>query len=303
MGTPEFAIPSLQNLVASRHDVLAVVTQPDRPKGRGQKLTLTPVKQKAWELGLDTLQPESLRDKNFSQSLNALKPDLFVVVAFSILPQEILMIPKLGSINLHPSLLPAYRGAAPIVWAIANGEKKTGLTTFLLNKEVDSGNILLQHDVPIHPEETSGTLQERLSILGADLITETINGIEKKSLNPKPQSDSGASYAPKLSKNDGRIEWMLSAETIHNRVRAFNPYPGAFTIYEDQPLRIHQTSIVKTQYEVPGQIIEAERGGRLIIACGKNSLSLLKLQPAGKKPMTSSAFLNGNSLCVGQILN
>ncbi len=303
MGTPEFAVPTFEHLMASKHDLVAVVTQPDRPRGRGQKLAQTPIKKTASESGFNVLQPESMRDSNFSQTLKSLEPDLMVVVAFSILPRKILRAPRLGSINLHPSLLPAYRGAAPIVWAIANGEKKTGLTTFLLNANVDSGNILLQNEVPISPEETAGQLQTRLSILGADLVIETINRLENKTLDPKPQSDTEVSYAPKLTKNDGRIDWTQSAENIHNRIRAFNPFPGAFTMYESQPLRIHQTSRIETQYDVPGQIMEADPGGQLIVACGQNSLSLLELQPAGKKRMSSSAFLNGNSLSVGQILN
>jgi len=303
MGTPEFAVPTLGHLMASQYDLLAVVTQPDRPKGRGQKLTQTPIKKIASELGINILQPKSLRDSNFSQTLKNLDPDLLIVVAFSILPRKILRIPRLGSINLHPSLLPAYRGAAPIVWAIANGETQTGLTTFLLDSNVDSGKILLQNEVPIYPEETAGQLQARLSILGADLVIETMKRLENETLDPQPQSEAGVSYAPKLTKDDGRIDWTQSAETIHNRIRGFNPFPGAFTMYNNQSLRIHQTLCIETQYDVPGQIIEANPGGQLVVACGQNSLSLLELQPAGKNRMSSNAFLNGNSLSIGQVLH
>ncbi len=302
-GTPEFAVPTLEHIVASRHNLVAVITQPDRPKGRGQKLTQTPIKQIAEKFGYDVLQPDSVRDSSFCRSLENLKPDLLVVVAFSILPRKILRIPTLGSINLHPSLLPAYRGAAPIVWAIANGESITGLTTFLLNANIDSGNILLQNEVPISPEETTGQLEKRLSSLGAKLVIETIDGLEDEKLDPKPQSKTGISYAPKLTKDDGRIDWTQPASTIHNRIRAFNPFPGAYTEHNYERLRIHRSLCVETQYEEPGQIIEATPGGRLLVACGQNSISLLELQPAGKNRMSSSAFLNGNKLEIGQVLN
>ena len=302
-GTPEFAVPTLEHIVASRHNLVAVITQPDRPKGRGQKLTQTPIKQIAEKFGYDVLQPNSVRDSSFCRSLENLKPDLLVVVAFSILPRKILRIPTLGSINLHPSLLPAYRGAAPIVWAIANGESITGLTTFLLNANIDSGNILLQNEVPISPEETTGQLEKRLSSLGAKLVIETIDGLEDEKLDPKPQSKTGISYAPKLTKDDGRIDWTQPASTIHNRIRAFNPFPGAYTEHNYERLRIHRSLCVENQYEEPGQIIEATPGGRLLVACGQNSISLLELQPAGKNRMSSSAFLNGNKLEIGQVLN
>jgi methionyl-tRNA formyltransferase len=302
-GTPEFAVPTLECLDASRHNLVAVITQPDRPKGRGRKLTQTPIKQIAEKFGYDVLQPDSVRDSSFCRSLENLKPDLLVIVAFSILPKKILRIPTLGSINLHPSLLPAYRGAAPIVWAIANGESTTGLTTFLLNANIDSGNILLQNEVPISPEETTGQLEKRLSGLGAKLVIETIDGLEDEKLDPRPQSKTGISYAPKLTKDDGRIDWTQPASTIHNRIRAFNPFPGAYTEHNNERLRIHRSLCIEAQYEEPGQIIEATPGGRLLVACGQNSISLLELQPAGKNRMSSSAFLNGNKLEIGQVLN
>ncbi len=232
MGTPDFAIPSLKAIYQSKYDLIAVVTTPDKERGRGQKVTFTPVKQFAVENNIPVYQPEKLKGNDeFVNQMKELQPDLFVVVAFRILPKEIFEIPKYGSFNLHASLLPKYRGAAPIQWAIIKGETETGLTTFKLAEKVDTGNIYLQVKVPIHPEDNFGTLHDRLSELGADVIMQTISLIESGNYQLLPQDDSLASPAPKITKEICKIDWNKPAEEIHNLVRGLSPYPAAFFIH------------------------------------------------------------------------
>lgn len=298
MGTPNFAVPTLERLAGSHHTVLAAVTNPDRPKGRGRRLAAPPVKEKAQALGIPVIQPESVKDAHLQAALTALAPDLFVVVAFSILPKALLAVPRIGSVNLHPSLLPAYRGAAPIVWAVANGEQETGISTFLLNPRVDAGDILMQRRVAIAPDETAGQLEARLCPLGADMVVETVDGLDNGSLQPLPQNQRGVTRAPKLSKEDGRIDWQQSAISINNRIRGFNPFPGAFTTYGGQPLKIHRAQVVAGA-GTPGQVIQADTRNGLHIACGQGALSIASLQPSGKAPMATSAFLLGNPMAAG----
>ncbi len=298
MGTPHFAVPTLERLATSRHEVLAVVTNPDRPKGRGRKLAAPPVKEKALERGLAILQPESAQDPALHAALADLAPDLFVVVAFSILPKALLAVPRIGSVNLHPSLLPAYRGAAPIVWAVANGESETGISTFLLNPRVDAGDLLIQRRVAIGADETAGELEARLCPLGADMVLETVDGLEAGTLSPLPQDKRGVTRAPKLNKEDGRIDWSLPAQHIRNRIRGFNPFPGAFTTHGGQQLKIHRAQQVDGAGPA-GQVLQADRGNGLVVACGQDALCLESVQPAGKAPMASSAFLLGHSIAPG----
>ena len=301
MGTPDFAVPTLERLADSRHTVLAAVTNPDRPKGRGRKLAASPVKDKAQALELPIMQPESVNDAQLQTELTALAPDLFIVVAFSILPKTLLAVPRIGSVNLHPSLLPAYRGAAPIVWAIANGEQETGISTFLLNPRVDAGDILMQRRIAIAPDETAGQLEARLCPLGADMVLETVDSLENGSLTPLPQNHRGITRAPKLSKEDGRIDWSQSAVLINNRIRGFNPFPGAFTTLAGQPLKVHRAQPTEGT-DTPGQVIQADARNGLLVACGQGALSLKSVQLPGKAPIEISAFLLGNPIAAGTYL-
>ena len=241
MGTPEFSVPSLRLLAAGKHEVAAVVTNPDRPRGRGRRTAPTAVKAVAAELGLPCLQPDSVAHPGLPGILSDRGCDLFVVVAFPILPDELLAVPPMGAVNLHPSLLPAYRGAAPIPWTLFNGERETGVTTILLNSQVDAGDILLQQRVAVGKEETAGELEQRLAELGAGLVAATVDGLERGELHPRPQPAAGACRAPKLSREDGRLIWSQSTESVRNRIRGANPVPGAFTTWErDRVLKIHR---------------------------------------------------------------
>jgi len=300
MGTPLFAVPTLRHLASSGHAVAAVVTNPDRPKGRGRRPSPPPVKVAAEELGLPVLQPESPGDPAFAAQLAEYAPDLFAVVAFSILPRRLLRIPRLGSVNLHPSLLPAYRGAAPIVWAVIDGRTETGITTFLLDPRVDAGDILLQRRVAIGPDETAGELEGRLAELGADLMRETVDGLETGTVRPRPQDREQATRAPKLTREDGRIDWNQSARVIRDRIRGTNPVPGAFTEWQGIPLKIHRASLAGTGRRAePGTVLVADPRQGLVVAARDAALRLDEVQPAGKKPMEGTAFVRGNPIAPG----
>ena len=301
MGTPHFAIPSLQALAESRHQVAAVVTNPDRPKGRGRQLAPPPVKESAQGLGIDVLQPDSTRDLYFAEALATLAPDLFVVVAFSILPGKLLSIPRLGSVNLHPSLLPAYRGAAPVIWAVVNGEQETGISTFQLNARVDAGDILLQRRVGIGQDETAGELEARLCRTGAEMVVETVDGLEDGTLSSRPQDPKGATRAPKLDKEDGRIDWRRPNAAVRNQIRGMNPIPGAFTTLQGQPLKIHRTERADG-VGTPGTVLRVEEREGPIVACGEGALLLTEVQPAGKAAMEGTAFARGYPIADGALL-
>lgn len=292
MGTPRFAVPSLKALAQSRHQIIAVVTNPDRPQGRGRQFASPPVKEQALKLGLEVLQPAAVNDPALAAALAARTPDLFVVVAFSVLPRHVLAIPRLGSINLHPSLLPAYRGAAPIIWAVANGEQETGITTFQLSSRIDAGHILLQRRFAIGCDETAGELEARLCVEGAKMIVETVNGLEEGRLTGRPQGTEGISRAPKLTKEDGQIDWHQPAERVHNLVRSMNPAPGAYTHWQGKMLKVH-----RTQHAVgcgaPGTVLCADSRRGLTVACGEGALQLTQVQPAGKAAMEGMAFVRG----------
>jgi len=292
MGTPRFAVPSLKALAQSRHQVVAVVTNPDRPQGRGRQLASPPVKEQALKLGLEIVQPATIDDPALAAALAAHTPDLFVVVAFSMLPRHLLAIPRFGSINLHPSLLPAYRGAAPIIWAVANGEKETGITTFQLNSRIDAGHILLQCRFAIGCDETAGELEARLCVEGAKMVVATVDGLEDGRLSGRPQGTNGVSRAPKLVKEDGQIDWHQPAERVHNLVRSMNPVPGAYTHWHGKTLKIHRTQYA-AGHGVPGTVLCADGRRGLTVACGEGALQLIQVQPAGRAVMEGTAFVRG----------
>ena len=302
MGTPEFAVPSLQHLVHSRHSVLAVVTNPDRPRGRGRKSAPPPLKKAALDLDLEVLQPESPGNPALAPRLEAYQPDLFVVVAFSILPPVLLAIPRYGSVNLHPSLLPAYRGAAPIIWALIKGETETGLSTFLLNERVDAGGILLQQRIAIGADETAGELDARLRQAGARLLVETVDQLER-GLEPRPQDDARASRAPKLNREDGRIHWERPAEQVRNLIRGTHPVPGAFTEWARSPLKVHRARALDTDLRgAPGTVLAADPQQGLVVATGDGALLLTEVQPAGRARMEGVDFVRGYHIAVGDRL-
>lgn len=294
MGTPDFAIPSLRAVFNSKHQLLAVVTAPDKERGRGQKVTFTPVKQFAVEYNIPVYQPEKLKNNfTFIEQMKSLEPDLFVVVAFRILPKEIFEIPKYGSFNLHASLLPKYRGAAPIQWALINGETETGLTTFKLAEKVNTRNIYLQIKVPIFPEDNFGTLHDRLSELGADVVMRTIGMIESGDYKLLAQDDALASPAPKITKEICKIDWNKSADEIHNLVRGLSPYPAAFFIYKDKVIKIYKTEVVTGMKLQPFEFHQTKK--ELIVGCGKNAIRILEVQQEGRKRMSAEEFLRGFS--------
>ena len=305
MGTPAFAVPSLEALIERpEHEVAGVVTGPDRPKGRGLKTASSPVKETALRHGIPIWQPEKLRDPGFLDALRSLDAGLFVVVAFRILPDELLAIPPCGTINLHPSLLPRYRGAAPIQWAVMNGDEVTGVTTFLVERRVDAGDILCQETVPIGPEETAGELHDRLSRAGADLLLRTVDRVADGQIGPHPQRGE-ATPAPKISREDGRIDWQLPARAIHNRVRGLNPVPMAFTTWRGQRLRIMASQPVCLEGEEgrpPGEIVSADERRGITVQTGEGGLRLAMVQPEGRSRIEGAEFVRGYRPAAGELL-
>jgi len=299
MGTPEFAVTSLRALHAAGLEIAAVVTAPDRPAGRGRKITFTPVKQYALDNSLMLLQPERLRDTAFTDTLKNLKADIFAVVAFRMLPEEVWSIPSLGTFNLHASLLPQYRGAAPINHALINGEKVTGVTTFLIDKDIDTGSILLSKSEEIKPEDTAGSLHDRLMVLGASLVIETVKGLYAGDLKPVPQSVRPGEIlnpAPKIFPADTVINWRETAVKVHDRIRGLSPYPGALATIRSGDrtirLKILGSKVRDDIKTIPGTMIVAEKS-HLVIACVNGSIEVLSLQPEGRIRMTASEFLRG----------
>lgn len=294
MGTPDFSIPSLKILLKSNHNIIAVVTQPDKERGRGQKVSYTSVKQFAIENKIPVYQPDKLKSNfEFVAQMKALQPDLFVVVAFRILPKEVFDIPKFGSFNLHGSFLPKYRGAAPIQWALINGDDETGLTTFKLAEKVDTGNIYLQEKISINKDDNFETLHDRMSELGAKIVLDTVNLIESGNYELKQQDDSLASPAPKITKEVCLIDFNKSAETIHNLVRGLSPYPAAFFKYENKVIKIYKTEVVKDLSLMPFEFHQTKTD--LVIGCGKDAIRVLEIQQEGKKRMGIEEFLRGFS--------
>ncbi len=293
MGTPEFAVPSLAALHQSRHQVVLVVTQPDRPKGRGQKLAYSPVKQKALDLGLSLVQPESLKTPEFHERIRSETPDLLVVVAFRILPETLFPLARYGAVNVHASLLPKYRGAAPIHWAIARGETETGVTVFHLDRQIDHGGILAHRKTPIGPEETTADLYGRLMAMGAELLLETVNALADGKASLREQDHAAAGPAPKLRKEDGLLDWSLSAQVLHNRIRAFNPYPVCHTHEPSgRVLRIWKARVIEAPTSGAGVVTQTD-GGYPLVGCGENRLELIEVQPEGKPRMSGADYLRG----------
>jgi methionyl-tRNA formyltransferase len=291
MGTPDFAIPSLEKIFNSGHKLLAVVTAPDKERGRGQNVSFTPVKEFALKNYIPLLQPERLKDDNFVKSLKELAPDLFVIVAFRILPREVFSIPAKGSFNLHASLLPKYRGAAPIQWSIINGDKETGVTTFALEDKVDTGNIFIQKKIEILDKDNFGTVHDKLSIIGAELVIETIDLINSDNFTLQDQDITLASPAPKINKENGLIDWHKPAFNINNLIRGLSPYPGAYFYFKDKLIKIYNASVNKEKVLKPGEILSSKE--ELIIGCGKYSLNVLELQQEGRKKLSVTEFLRG----------
>ncbi len=291
MGTPDFSIPSLKILLESKHNVLAVVTTPDKERGRGQKITFTSVKQFAMKNNIPVHQPVKMKDESFINELKKLNPDLFVVVAFRILPKEVFNIPKYGSFNLHGSYLPKYRGAAPIQWALINGDNETGLTTFRLAEKVDTGNIYLQKKVKINQDDNFESLHDRMSLIGAELVLKTVTMIEKGNVELKSQDNLLTSPAPKITKEICLIDWNKSATEIHNLVRGLSPHPTAFFNYNNKVIKIYKSEIVSDISLKPFQFHQTKT--ELIIGCGKDALSILEIQQEGKRRMGVEEFIRG----------
>jgi len=290
MGTPDFAVPSLR--AASRlHDVVLVVTQPDRPAGRGKKLTAPPVKTCALELGLEVYQPEKIRTDEAWVRLESLQPDVIVVVGYGqFIPKRILELPPHGCVNVHSSLLPKYRGAAPANWAVARGETTTGVSTMRLVPKMDAGDVLLQREIEIKSDETAAELNARLAPIGAELLLETLTGLQAGTIEPRTQDESAVTFAPLMKREDGAIDWMLSAREIWNRMRGFDPWPGAYTSRNGKRLHLRK-AVVVDQPLAPGRIHVS--GDRLWIGTGEGSLEALEVQPEGKNRMSTSDFVRG----------
>jgi methionyl-tRNA formyltransferase len=301
-GTPSFAIPTLEGLLAGPDKVVGVVTQPDREKGRGRKVVFSPVKELALQHGLNPLQPEKAKEEAFQKALEGLQADLCVVVAYGqILPESLLKMPKYGAVNVHASLLPKYRGAAPIAWAILQGEKVTGVTTMVMDVGMDTGDILLQAEVPIGAEDTCQALQDRLAALGARLLIKTLEKMKEGNIRPVPQDHSKATYAPPLKKEDGHIDWKKEAEEIDRRVRAFNPWPGAFTRWDNRLLRIYKgTARERALLEKAGTVVWV--GSDFIeVEAGRDAYLIKEVQLEGRKKMGIREFLSGHPIPVGTV--
>lgn len=303
MGTPYFAIPSLEKLVERKENVVGVVTQPDRPVGRGRHLTPSPTKAVTLQLGLSLLQPDRVRDEEFLKQLKLLTPDLIVVVAYGqILPRSLLDIPSQGCLNVHASLLPLYRGAAPINWALINGEKETGVTIMLLDEGMDTGDILLQEAIPILATDNASSLHDRLSHLGANLLAKTIDLLAKGALKPVPQEHTKASYAPPLKKEDGWVPWEKSAKEILQQIRGMTPWPGCFTFLHEKLLKISWAEVsAKDLQTTPGKILSVSKNG-IEVATGGGTIVLKEIQIEGKKRMAVGDFIKGYKVEPGILL-
>lgn len=297
MGTPDFAVPSLEILLSSGYTVSAVVTAPDKPRGRGQQVSFTPVKQCALQHSLPVLQPEKLNDEQFISALKKYAPDLFVIVAFRILPREVYTIPSKGAFNLHASLLPKYRGAAPINWAIINGETETGVTSFFLQDKVDTGNIILSARTTIRDDMDAGELYNVLSEIGAEIVLQTVRLIELGKVQPRQQDDTLATPAPKIFKETCRINWNQPAKKVYDFIRGLSPYPTAWTVYGNKLLKIFRSSIVNSQIEDSKLKTECGfiivKNSKVFVRCSDGWLEILELQLEGRKRMSTEEFLRG----------
>ena len=305
MGTPDFAVGTLQALLQSEHEVVAVVTQPDKPKGRGKAMQFTPVKEVASEAGIPVLQPRKVREEAVVEELRSYHPDVIVVVAFGqLIPKSILEMPKYGCVNVHASLLPKYRGAAPIQWAVIDGEEKSGVTTMQMDEGLDTGDMLLTEEVTLDPEETGGSLFDKLSQIGAQLLLKTLEALEDGTVTPRKQpAESTTAYAAMLNKKMGEIDWSQSAVQIERLVRGLNPWPSAYTHLAGKTLKIWKSAVRPSgeQEKEPGSVILEDKK-HFGIQTGDGVLEILELQLEGKKRMSADAFLRGYQLENGTIL-
>ena len=304
-GTPDFAVPSLHALHKSGYTLVAVVTQPDRAKGRGQKISSTPVKEAAQKIGISIYQPNRIKEKGFIDMLAGLSPDLIVVVAFGqILPKQILDMPRLGCINVHASLLPSYRGAAPIHWAVLNGEKETGITTMLMDSGLDTGDMLIRETVAIPLEITTGELHDLLAQTGAQLLIKTIELWRCGQIKPESQTGLLASYAPLLKREHELINWEKPALSIYNQIRGLQPWPGAFTFFHGNPLKITKANLYSPEGVTaePGTVLELKKGQGFVVQTGQGSIIVNSVQPNGKRIMSADSFVHGYHLEVGYVL-
>lgn len=297
MGTPDFAVPSLKNLVSFGHEVVGVFTGGDKPRGRGHRVSMSAVKAEALRMGLGVYEPVSLRNGEIQEGIKALSPDVIVVAAYGkILPEEVLKIPRLGCVNVHGSLLPKYRGAAPVQRAVMGGEKITGVTTMLMDAGLDTGKILLQAETEVDREETSGELFERLSILGADLLIETLKKMETGEIVPVPQDEALSSYAPRLKKEESILDWNMPAERLHDIIRGLNPWPCAVANLSGKKIKIFSTRVKNGRGE-PGELGEIK--GELWVFCGDGALKIEELQPENGRRMSGEDYLRGHPLAPG----
>ena len=300
MGTPAFAVPSLVALVETGYDVTSVITQPDRPVGRGRKLTPPPIKQAAVELGQEVYQPESAKTDGAYEYLKEKNPDVIVVVGYGqIISQRVIDLPRYGCVNVHSSLLPHLRGAAPINWAVVRGDTVTGVTTMRIVKKLDAGDILAVRETPIGADEHAPELAERLATMGAELLLATLEGLVAGTITPVPQDHEASTYAPMMKREDGLVDWDSSAQEIYNRVRGFDPWPGSYTYFRGKRLHIHQARVVEGLAEPGGMLID---GNELKIGCGEEMLQALEVQPEGKRAMPAVAFVNGYRPETGEML-
>ena len=300
MGTPDFSVPALEALVEGGHEVVAAITQPDKPKGRGKAVLMTPVKEKAMELGIPVYQPVKVREPEFVEKLRQMEPDAIVVVAFGqILPKSILEIPRYGCVTIHASLLPKYRGAAPIQWAVIDGERESGVTTMFMNEGLDTGDMLEKEAVTLDPKETGGSLHDKLSAIGGRLILSTLKGLEDGTLKGTPQTDEGTCYAKMLKKSLGDIDWTMDAAAIERLIRGLNPWPSAYTCLHGKTLKIWDGDVLEREYGVePGTVAEVAKD-RLVVQTGQGSLAIRSLQLEGKKRMDAGDFLRGYAVEAG----
>lgn len=300
MGTPDFAVASLNALVAAGHEITAVITQPDRPKGRGNKMAFPEVKTRALELNIPVYQPETVKDEGFLQLLREMAPEVIVVVAYGrILPEAVLKLPPYGCLNVHGSLLPAYRGAAPIQRAVLNGDRETGVTIMQMDLGMDTGDILTQKTAEITDEDTTGTMFDRLAILGGELLVETLAALQEGKITAQPQDEALASYAEKVLKSHEVIDWQQGAEQIFHQIRGLAPAPGAYTLLKEQRIKVWRSRYqMENTEQQPGTVVRLTTEG-FLVQTGQGLLEVLEVQPAGKKSMPAKAFCNGGAVAVG----
>lgn len=303
MGTPEFAVKSLDKLIEKGYRVNTVITQPDRPRGRGNVVQASPVKSRALENNISVVQPERIRTPGVIRALKDLNPDIIIVVAYGqLLPKEIIELPKFGCINVHASLLPKYRGAAPINWCIIKGENISGVTTMYMDEGMDTGDILLSQHTPIGDHETAGQLHDRLGDIGAELLIQTIEGIKRDNLCRKVQDHGAATYAPPLNRNTGKVDWKGSAQDIYNLIRGTNPWPGCYTCYGEQRMKLWDARVSDSTSEgTPGKVVEIVPKG-LSVQTGKGKLLIMEIQMPSSKRMAMKEYLKGNPIKLGSVL-